>query len=132
MTGVNHALKEQSSTSNLQYANCCLCEGQQSKDIFLSKDYNWGISGVFRYVRCDTCGFIYENPRPIPDRIMGFYPHSVGHIRRAARAGIGNINYQLETEVPGFRYGNYRFRFSRTEFMLKRVLRKMTHLGAAA
>jgi len=64
-------------------------------------------------------------------RIMGFSPNSVGHIREAARAGIGSISYRLETEVPGFRYKNYRFRFSRTEYVLKRVLRKLTHLGAA-
>lgn len=82
------------------------------------------------------CGLLVGGEDPVAvdaccARIMGFSPHSIGHIRGAARAGIGSISYRLETEVPNFRYGNYRFRFSRTEYMLKRILRKVTHLGAA-
>jgi 2-polyprenyl-3-methyl-5-hydroxy-6-metoxy-1,4-benzoquinol methylase len=93
MIGANQTFEDQSDTSNLQCVNCCLCEGPQSKEIFISKDYNWGILGVFRYVKCNTCGLIYENPRPIPDRIMELYPHLYGTaVRNSSESPQSKIN----------------------------------------
>lgn len=79
MTALDHTThNERSYVSSLQHANCCLCNGSQSKEILLSKDYNWGIPGLFRYVKCNRCGLIYEDPRPTPDKIMGLYPQFYG------------------------------------------------------
>lgn len=79
MTALDHTThNERSYVSSLQHAKCCLCNGSQSKEILLSKDYNWGIPGLFRYVKCNRCGLIYEDPRPTPDKIMGLYPPFYG------------------------------------------------------
>ena len=82
------------------------------------------------------CGLLIGGKDPVAvdtccARIMGFWPRFIPHIRLAGRAGIGNMRFNLDTIIPGFRYGDYRFRFSRAEFELKKVLRKMTYLGAA-
>jgi 2-polyprenyl-3-methyl-5-hydroxy-6-metoxy-1,4-benzoquinol methylase len=97
MTALNHTThNERSYVGGLQHANCCLCGGSQSKEIFLSKDHNWGIPGVFRYVKCSTCGFVYENPRPIPDRIMRVYPYLYGTaVRNPSENPESKINAPL-------------------------------------
>jgi 2-polyprenyl-3-methyl-5-hydroxy-6-metoxy-1,4-benzoquinol methylase len=33
---------------------------------------------MFKYVKCCTCGLVYQNPRPIPDGIMNLYPSHYG------------------------------------------------------
>jgi 2-polyprenyl-3-methyl-5-hydroxy-6-metoxy-1,4-benzoquinol methylase len=102
MIGANHTFEEESKTSDLHYVNCCLCEEPESKEILLSKDYNWGISGVSRYVKCNTCGFIYQNPRPIPDRIMEFYPHLYG---TAVRNPSENPESKINASIHHIRSG---------------------------
>jgi len=82
------------------------------------------------------CGLLIGGKDPVAvdaccARIMGFWPRFIPHIRLAERAGIGSMGFNLDTTIPGFRYGDYRFRFSRAEFELKKVLRRLTYLGAA-
>jgi len=100
MINANRTFEELSDSSNLQYVNCSLCNGAKSRESLLSKDYNWGISGVFRYVQCNTCGFIYQNPRPITDKIMGLYPHLYG---TAIRNPLENPQSKINASVHHIR-----------------------------
>jgi len=56
-------------------------------------------------------------------RIIGFRPRSVRHIRLCHEAGLGPLDYQLQTDIPGFDYRSYRFDFGHLEYHLKNILR---------
>lgn len=63
--------------------------------------------------------------------IMGFKPHFVKHIQHCYNRGIGSLEYVLETDISKFSYRDYRFKFSRIEYLARSVLRQFTRLGAA-
>ena len=56
-------------------------------------------------------------------RLMGFWPWWVPHIRLCHKAGLGPLEYRLETTIPRFRYEDHRFAFDRTEYHLRNLLR---------
>jgi len=56
-------------------------------------------------------------------RIMGFRARGVEHLRVAARRGLGSLRYRLRTDIEGFRYRHYAFRFSRWQYALRCALR---------
>lgn len=68
-------MQDQSTSHEFDHVACPVCDETRSEEIFLSKDYNYGVPGLFRYVKCSRCRFIYENPRPDFKRIMELYPY---------------------------------------------------------
>lgn len=58
-------------------------------------------------------------------RLMGFRPAGIGHIRRAARAGVGTMAYELEGDLEGEPLDGYRFQYSLGKFWLMQVARKV-------
>ena len=64
-------------------------------------------------------------------RIMGFNPRFVKHIRLCQECGVGNLDYDLVTDIPKFSYRDYRFRYSRTEHLVRTMIRRFFHVGAA-
>jgi uncharacterized protein (DUF362 family) len=56
-------------------------------------------------------------------RIMGFRPRSIKHIRMCHEAGLGPIDYEMETDVADFNYRRYKFEFGHVEYHLKNLLR---------
>ena len=56
-------------------------------------------------------------------RIMGFRPRSVEHLRVSARRRLGTLRYRLATDIPGFRYKDHKFEFSRWQYLLRCLLR---------
>jgi uncharacterized protein (DUF362 family) len=62
-------------------------------------------------------------------RIMGFRPLSIRHIRLCHEAGVGPVEYELDTDIPAFDYRRYRFQFSHFEYHLRNALR--TRAGIA-
>jgi uncharacterized protein (DUF362 family) len=57
-------------------------------------------------------------------RLIGFRPWFVGHIRKAASKGIGQLNYALSDD---FSIGNeklYKFEFDRSLYYLTKIVRK--------
>jgi uncharacterized protein (DUF362 family) len=63
-------------------------------------------------------------------RIMGFNPWFVKHIRLCHRAGIGNIRYKQETDIPDFDFSEYRFEFERMQFFIRNLIRNRIGIGA--
>jgi len=64
-------------------------------------------------------------------RIMGFYPRFVRHIVLCERCAIGRIKYRLHTDIDNFSYSDYKFEFPGLEYMLRSMLRRHFHIGAA-
>lgn len=56
-------------------------------------------------------------------RLMGFRPRGVGHLRKAARAGVGSMRYELVGDLARSDLREYRFEYSRTKFLLMQVAR---------
>ncbi|HZR57825.1 MAG TPA: class I SAM-dependent methyltransferase [Terriglobales bacterium] len=54
--------------------NCPLCEGQQHEQIYLAKDRHYGISGLYRYVRCVECSLVFLNPMFSAEELGSLYP----------------------------------------------------------
>lgn len=51
---------------------CLLCKGKHLSNLLVSKDYLVSKKD-FTVVKCDTCGFVFTNPRPGADELGGFY-----------------------------------------------------------
>lgn len=64
-------------------------------------------------------------------KVMGFNPKCVRHIMMAEKAGIGNISYELQTDIDGFDYSDYKFKFPAVEYTVRNLLRRYMHIGAA-
>lgn len=63
-------------------------------------------------------------------RIMGFKPRRVQHVRLCAKSKIGSLRYILDTNVGGRLYRDYRFRFERCQYWLRRQLKTRAGIGA--
>lgn len=75
------------------------------------------------------CGILVAGTNPVATdscsvRIMGFRPLSIKHIKLCYRAGLGPIKYELETNIDGFDYRNYTFRFELWDYWLRNLLRR--------
>lgn len=57
--------------------------------------------------------------------LMGFSPRRIGHIRKAAAAGIGSMKFELAGDLVGEPLAPYRFAFSRPNLWLMRVARRI-------
>ncbi len=80
------------------------------------------------------CGLLIAGTDPVAvdaccARIMGFNPYLIGHLRKCACAGVGSLRYRLVTDIPDFRYRNYRFRYNRIEHIGRSVLRRFYHFA---
>jgi 2-polyprenyl-3-methyl-5-hydroxy-6-metoxy-1,4-benzoquinol methylase len=52
-------------TTNLHYNNCNICGNYKTSLIAVQNDY--------RFVRCESCGLVYMNPRPDADELKTIY-----------------------------------------------------------
>jgi SAM-dependent methyltransferase len=56
---------------------CDLCHSaRRLSTVCEARDYEYGVPGTFRLVRCDDCGLHFQAPRPTAAAIPGFYPPS--------------------------------------------------------
>lgn len=59
----------------------------------MSKDYNWGISGSFIYLRCAGCDLVFQNPICLDKNFSQLYPQFYGaHANGSAKDLDGKIN----------------------------------------
>lgn len=65
-------------------------------------------------------------------RLMGFRPNTVGHIRKAARARVGSMLYELAGDLTGEDLPQYRFQYSRSKFLFMQVVRRLLSWSEAA
>lgn len=53
---------------------CDFCGAEQGRLILEGPDRLHHLPGQFRFVQCDVCGWIWQNPRPTPRSIGFYYP----------------------------------------------------------
>jgi uncharacterized protein (DUF362 family) len=78
--------------------------------------------------RPKRCDLLISGANPVAvdaceARVMGFRPLSVRHVRMCHEAGLGPVDYQLDTDIAGFDYADYRFDFPHLEYYLRNALR---------
>lgn len=57
-----------------EFASCDYCGSIRERPILEGPDLLHRLPGIFRVVRCLECGWIRQNPRPIPSAIGYYYP----------------------------------------------------------
>jgi uncharacterized protein (DUF362 family) len=70
-------------------------------------------------VAVDTC----------ESRIIGIRPASVKHIKYCCQSGLGSMRYTLVTDIPNFRYGDYKFDFEAFQYWLRQKMKKRAGVG---
>jgi len=55
---------------------CNVCNSSQSEPLFQAQDYEHGVPGSWKVVRCSACGLVAQDPLPAPTEIASFYPAS--------------------------------------------------------
>ena len=55
-------------------APCDFCGTEEAQVLFEGPDRLHKLPGVFRWVQCDYCGWMRQNPRPTRDTIGAYYP----------------------------------------------------------
>jgi len=58
-------------------------------------------------------------------RLMGFWPYAIGHLRKAARAGLGSFAYGLTGDLGPESIRAYRFQFSLSKFLFMGIVRRL-------
>ena len=52
---------------------CYSCGGSRNREFIIAQDDLTGKPGSFRFVRCDECGLVYQNPRIRIEHIKSYY-----------------------------------------------------------
>ncbi|MCB9140024.1 MAG: class I SAM-dependent methyltransferase [Caldilineaceae bacterium] len=58
--------------------HCPLCSNSNFSVLFDAKDIMFDLPGTFSIVKCDTCGFMFTNPRPTSTDLGMYYPAEYG------------------------------------------------------
>jgi len=56
-----------------EYVNCYHCDADDYKFFLQGEEDLTGKDGEFQYVKCNSCGLVYQNPRIAVDQIKEFY-----------------------------------------------------------
>ncbi len=88
---------------------CPLCDATDFKELYLTRDRHYGISGSYRVVRCVRCLLVMLNPMYSDQELAALYPGDyyayqdkfrVRHWRELARKLLG---YYVGTKEPRFK-----------------------------
>jgi SAM-dependent methyltransferase len=69
---MNTVITKHKPKTQLEYTNCDLC-GKNKTELFLEAESDV-TKERFKIVRCQNCGLIYLNPRPVKEIIGSYYP----------------------------------------------------------
>jgi SAM-dependent methyltransferase len=59
----------------MEYTLCAVCGSSDTSQLFTLPDYLLDRKDVqATFVRCQSCGLVYQNPRPTPDEMSQHYP----------------------------------------------------------
>ena len=82
------------------------------------KKCNLVIAGIDP-VAVDTC----------ESRVIGIRPNSVKHLKYCSKSGLGSMQYALVTDIPNFRYSDYKFAFEAFQYWLRQNLKRRAGIG---
>ncbi|MBM4002563.1 MAG: class I SAM-dependent methyltransferase [Planctomycetes bacterium] len=72
----------------LETIDCYDCGGSAATDFILAQDDLTGKPGNFRFVKCDRCGLVYQNPRIALSHIRDYYDDEYIAHRKKSDWGI--------------------------------------------
>lgn len=67
----------------MEKTNCCLCGSIEYEEMYILRDYGYGLPGQFPVVRCKECGLLYLLERPLPSEMTNFYPKNYTPFKKA-------------------------------------------------
>jgi SAM-dependent methyltransferase len=73
-----HTEDESANTLRLERIPCPLCNSTKATIVQTSGDNLCGIPGEFSVERCDVCGHLFMNPRPVLECLAACYPDNYG------------------------------------------------------
>jgi SAM-dependent methyltransferase len=59
---------------SVEITSCPLCEKTDFQTIYLAKDMHYGITGIFKIVRCTGCSLMFVNPMYSDEELGALYP----------------------------------------------------------
>ena len=62
-------------------------------------------------------------------RVIGMRPGGIRHIVLCARSGVGSMRFTLSTDIPHFRYKDYKFHFESFQYWLRQKVKKHAGIG---
>lgn len=83
------------SKENSKYVNCCLCGADD--DTYLYHDYQGN-----RYVRCNKCGLVYQNPRKVTQYENNYWMAAIdpdGKVRHLLQEREDKIKNQYDGDI---------------------------------
>jgi SAM-dependent methyltransferase len=87
---------------------CPLCDGEHHEQMYEATDRHYGISGVYRLVRCATCSLVFLNPMFSDEEISALYPADYyayqDHFSRNGWRELARtlLHYRAGTQDPEF------------------------------
>ena len=101
---------------------CNSCHSTEREQLFIGRDYWFGLEGEFPMVRCLDCGLIYQNPRPTPAEISAYYPSNYTPFLSA-----------IEDETSGLKRLSRRYGLAKQTklFLLPHPEAKMVDIGCS-
>ncbi len=80
MTRLLRDRKTENASRELLFENvsCGGCGATDPKPFRSARDYQMGIPGIFKLVKCRQCGLVYQDPRPLYASIQDFYGPGYG------------------------------------------------------
>lgn len=75
-------------------SECPVCSGKEFKFYLECEDYTVSHER-FKLVECNSCGFVFTNPRPVPAEIGKYYQSEEYISHTNSKAGLMNSIYQL-------------------------------------
>ncbi len=73
--GIHKMNREHTNHIVMESISCEVCGTKTSHPVVQSTDRFLGGDTVYTYCRCDTCGIVYQNPRPTQATIGFLYPY---------------------------------------------------------
>jgi ubiquinone/menaquinone biosynthesis C-methylase UbiE len=94
-----------SSDLELTFVRCCICETHNATVIGNGQDFEYHTSNkTFSVMRCNSCGLIYLNPRPVISEIKKIYP-STYHAYNFSANNFG-FPYTVRSRIETWRLLN--------------------------
>jgi len=75
-------------TSVVETLSCYYCGSNNSTDFLIAQDDLTGKPGSFRFVKCEDCGLVYQNPRIKVEHITEYYDNEYIAHRRKTNWGL--------------------------------------------
>jgi len=75
--------------------NCPVCNSNRYTILFEAGDYEYELPGTFYIAQCDSCGLLYQNPRPPFNEICRYYTEKYEPYRKVGSLLMQKLRYRF-------------------------------------